>query len=42
MSLNKKQFETINKILDELNLKKNDKIHLSLDLMKIFLNLKIK
>jgi len=42
MSLNKKQFETINKILDELNLKKNDKIHLSLDLMKIFLILKIK
>tara|TARA_Y100000816_G_C26105812_1_gene587621 strand:+ start:1334 stop:2206 length:873 start_codon:yes stop_codon:yes gene_type:complete len=42
MSLNKKQFETINKILNELNLKKNDKIHLSLDLMKIFLNLKIK
>ena len=42
MSLNKNQFEILNKILNELNLKKNDKIHLSLDLMKIFLNLNIK
>ena len=42
MSLNEKQLETINKILDELNLKKNDKIHLSIDLMKFFFNLKIK
>ena len=42
MSLNKKQLQIVNKILDELNLKKNDKIHLSLDLMKFFLTLKIK
>lgn len=42
MSLNKKQTQIINQILDELNLKENDKIHLSLDLMKIYINLKIK
>lgn len=42
MPLNKTQLEILNKILGELDIKKNDKIHLSLDLMKIFMNLKIK
>lgn len=33
--------QILNKIIKQLNIKKNDKIHLSLDLMKVYINLRI-
>lgn len=42
MKLNKKQYSVFNQILDGLNLKKDDKVHLSLDLMKVYATLAIK
>ena len=42
MALSKKQYQIINQIINELNINKNDKIHISLDLMKIQLILEIK
>lgn len=34
--------QILNKIIKQLNIKKNDKIHLSLDLMKVYMNLRVK